>query len=84
MVVAASEPVVKEEVVVAASVSTNVPPVEAVYHLKVPDDADVAPRLTVPVPHLDALVIVGTAGGVRILATTVVRVLTQVPLSNST
>ena len=50
----------------------NVPPVEASYHLIVPvPDAD---RLTVPVPHLAALVPVGADGTAFTLAVTAVLV----------
>ena len=52
--------------------ANNVPPVDASYHLMVPvPDAD---KLTVPVPHLAALVPVGADGTVFIVAVTAVLV----------
>ena len=50
----------------------NVPAVDAVYHLIVP--VPVADKLTVPVPHLAALVPVGADGTVFIVAVTAVLV----------
>ena len=76
--------VVYVELVTATSVFNSVPPDAAEYHLKVPDVDDVADKFTVPDPHTDPPVGVGVAGRVKTLATTRVRVLTQVPLSNST
>ena len=53
----------------------NVPPVDALYHLIVPvPDAD---KLTVPVPHLAALVPVGADGTAFTVAVTAVLVDTQ-------
>jgi len=78
------EGVVYDELVVAASVSSNVPPEAAEYHLNVPADDDVALRLTLPDAHTEPLVIDGAAGGVLMVATAIARVLRQVPLSNST
>ena len=50
----------------------NVPPVDALYHLIVPvPDAD---KLTVPVPHLAALVPEGADGAAFTVAVTAVLV----------
>jgi hypothetical protein len=75
---------VNEEVVVAASVSSRVPPVAAEYHLKDPEVEELAPRLMVPGPQTEPGVTEGVAGCDSTLATTVVLVLTHSPLSNST
>jgi hypothetical protein len=79
------EGVVKFEVDVEGFVASNDPPTDASYQRNVPLEDDEAERDTVPVPHLDPFVIVGTAGTVLMIALTAVRdVLVQVPLSNST
>jgi len=78
------EVVVKEEDVVAASVSSRVPPVEAVYQRNVPELEEEAPRVTVPASHCAPFVTVGIGGVPKIVAVTAVRVLKQEPLSNST
>ena len=85
MVVAAIAPVVYVLVVAAGVVNNNVPPVAALYHMKVPEVADVAVSITVPFPQRGTSDAVGAGGTVFIVAVTAARaLLTQVPLSNST
>jgi hypothetical protein len=75
---------VKEDTVVAASVSNNVPPVDAVYQRKVPELAEEALKLTTPGSQREPGVTVGILGVLKIVAVTALRALTHVPLSNST
>jgi hypothetical protein len=54
-----------EGVVKLAPVPMLLPPEDAVYHLSVPPLHPAAVSVTVPGPHLEALVVVGAAGGVQ-------------------
>ena len=65
-------------------VCNKVPPEAAVYHRKVPADAAEADNVTVPVPHRDPAVVVGTLTPLMTMAVTAFRGETHVPLSNST
>ena len=57
------------------------PPVDALYHLKVPAVVLLAVTVTVPAPHREPATTVGAAGMELTVATTGVRgVLSQVPL----
>jgi hypothetical protein len=73
-VVAESDGVVKLSVVAAALVRSNVPPVNALYQRNIPEVVLVAVRETVPVPHLDRLVTVGTTAAVPVLTVAVTAV----------
>ena len=69
----------------AAVVSKGDPPLGPAYQLKVPDVADVAVRVTVPLSQRDTLAAAGRGGTVLIVAVTAaLALLKQVPLSNST
>jgi hypothetical protein len=57
-----------------------VPPVAAVYQSIVTPAGVVAEIVTVPVPHLDALTAVGTAGNAAIVAVTGVLVKERQPV----
>jgi hypothetical protein len=80
----AMDGVVKLLLVLAAVVSNAAPPDEAAYHRNVPEVDEVAFKVTVPVPQRAASVVVGCGGTVVIVAVTAARLLTHVPLSNST
>lgn len=58
----------------------SVPPVATVYQRYCPATAPAAFSVTVPVPQLAPPVVVGAAGIVLMVATTIVLVLSQVPL----
>ncbi len=60
-------------------VASDVPPVAAAYQFKVPALA-VAPKVTVPVPHIDAGVVVVTVGVVFTVAMTAVLVAVVQPV----
>jgi hypothetical protein len=85
-VVEDSEGVLYVEDVAPVVVCNKVPPVSAVYHLKVPDVTLLALNATDPGPQSEAAVTVGAAGAVPVLtvAVTCVRLLVHPPLSNST
>ena len=61
-----------------------VPPVGTVYHRYCPAAPPAAESVTAPVPQRAALVVVGAAGIVLMVAVTAVRVLSQVPLLMAT
>lgn len=66
-------------------VDNKAPPVEASYHLNVPDVGEVAVNVTVPLPHRSTALATGAAGDELIVAVTaVLPLLKQVPSSNST
>lgn len=81
-----SEGVLNVEDVAAVVVCSKVPPVAAVYHRNVPDDALLAINATDPGPQRDAAVIEGAAGATPELtiAVTWVLLLVHPPLLNST
>ncbi len=60
-------------------VASDVPPVAAAYQFKVPALA-VAPKVTVPVPHIDAGVVAVTVGVVFTVAMTAVLVAVVQPV----
>ncbi len=60
-------------------VASDVPPVAAAYQFKVPALA-VAPKVTVPVPHIAAGVVAVTVGVVFTVATTAVLVAVVQPV----
>jgi hypothetical protein len=66
-------------------VNNNVPPDEAVYHLKMPGVELLALKVMVPSPHLEFPVAVGAAGAIPAftVASTGVRELVHEPLLNS-
>lgn len=64
----------------ALLVNTNA--FEASYHLKVPATVDEAPSVTVPLPHLAALIAVSEDD--TTYAVTLARGLVHVPFENST
>ena len=71
--------------VLAVVVSNDDPLLGTAYQSKVPDVADVAVSVTVPLSQRDTLAAVGSGGTVLMVAVTAARVLLrQVPLSNST
>jgi hypothetical protein len=71
--------VVIEGVVKEVPVPKEDPPDDAAYQLSVPPEHPAALNATVPVPQREPGVTVGAAGGVMIVATTAVLVLSQLP-----
>ena len=61
-----------------------VPPVGTVYHLYCPAVPPAAESVTVPVPHRLFPVVVGEVGIGLMVAITIVRALSQVPLLMAT
>ena len=80
------EGVLNVDEVAPVVVCSKVPPVSAVYHRNVPEEALLAPKATEPGPQREAAVTVGAAGAVPVLtvAVTCVLLLVHPPLSNST
>lgn len=74
--------VVKLELVPAVLVYSRVPPEDASYQVKTPVTVDVAPKVTVPVPH--RLAAIPTTEVATTFAVTATLALVHVPLEYST